>query len=43
MLKDEILEILDLLNKYNIPEETQRELFKKGLYFDFTSLNYTVI
>ena len=36
MLKDEILEILDLLNKYNIPEESQRELFEEGLYFDFT-------
>ena len=36
MLKDEILEILDLLNKYNVPEESQRKLFEKGLYFDFT-------
>jgi hypothetical protein len=36
MLKDEIIEILDLLNKYNIPEESQRELFEKGLHFDFT-------
>lgn len=36
MIRDEILEILDLLNKYNIPEEIQRTLFEKGLDFDFT-------
>ena len=36
MLKDEILEILDLLDKYNIPEERQRSLFEKGIHFDFT-------
>ena len=36
MLKEEILEILDLLNRYNIPEEKQRELFKNGLSFNFT-------
>ena len=36
MLKDEILEILDLLNKYNISEENQKKLFENGLYFDFT-------
>ena len=36
MLKDEILEILDLFDKYQISEDNQRKLFEKGLYFDFT-------
>ena len=40
MLKDEIIEILDLLNKYNIPEESQRELFEKGLpYSEIAEIN----
>ena len=36
MLKEEILEILELFEKYEIPEESQRKLFEKGLHFDFT-------
>ncbi len=36
MLKDEILEVLELFEKYQIPEEQQRELFAHGLHFDFT-------
>ncbi len=36
MLKEELLEILELFNKYKISEEDQRKLFENGLYFDFT-------
>ncbi len=36
MLKEEILEILELFDKYEIPEESQRQLFEQGLHFDFT-------
>ena len=36
MLREEILEILDLFDMYKIPEDDQRRLFENGLYFDFT-------
>lgn len=36
MLKEEILEILEIFDKYKIPEESQRKLFEHGLHFDFT-------
>lgn len=36
MVKDEILEILALFDKYKISDERQRELFESGIYFDFT-------
>lgn len=36
MLKDEILEILELFDKYKISEENGRRIFEKGIYFDFT-------
>ena len=36
MLKDEILEILELFDKYKISEKDQRRLFENGIYFDFT-------
>ena len=35
MLKDEILEVLDLFEKFQISDEKQREIFKNGLYFDY--------
>lgn len=36
MLREEILEVLDLFDKYQIPEEKQREIFENGLYFNYT-------
>ena len=36
MLKDEIAEIFELFDYYKIPENEQRRLFERGLYFDFT-------
>ena len=36
MLREEILEILDLFNKFKIPEKDQKRIFREGIYFDFT-------
>ena len=36
MLRDELLEILEIFDAYNISEEDQRSLFEHGLHFDFT-------
>lgn len=36
MLKNEILEVLDLFEKYQISDERQRKIFNDGLYFDYT-------
>ena len=36
MLRDEIMEVLDLFDKYNISDENRRKLFSEGLYFDYT-------
>ena len=36
MLRNELLETLDLFDQYNMTEENQRELFENGLDFNFT-------
>jgi hypothetical protein len=36
MLKEEIAEIFDLFDYYNIPEDSQRGIFSRGVNFDFT-------
>ncbi len=36
MVRDEIIEVLDLLDYYKVSEEDKRRVFGSGLYFDFT-------
>lgn len=36
MLREQVAEILDIFDKFGIPEDEQRRLFEHGLYFDFT-------
>ena len=37
MIRDEIIELLDLLQKHNVTEKNQKELLLEGgLYFDYT-------
>lgn len=36
MLRDEILEALDIFDECGISEDDQRTLFKDGLYFNYT-------
>ena len=36
MVRDEILEILDLLDNVGVSEENKRKIFSDGLFFDFT-------
>lgn len=36
MLRDELLEMIELFDLYNITEENQRRIIENGIYFDFT-------
>lgn len=36
MLRDEVIEMLDIFDEYQIPEDNQRKIISNGVDFDFT-------
>ena len=36
MFRDDVMEVLDIFQEYHISAATQRQVFEKGLYFNYT-------